>query len=86
MYLSLDEGYYQYRVEAVKVVTASDPEHMKVIFYGNDDYVKHAQKLYQNTIYRRADTTITVNDKLLVLQICNYNPKNSYLLVIGKQT
>lgn len=86
MYLSLDEGYYQYRVEAVKVVTASDPEHMKVIFYGNDDYVKHAQKLYQNTIHRRDDTTITVNDKLLVLQICNYNPKNSYLLVIGKQT
>lgn len=86
MYLSLDEGYYQYRVEAVKVVTASDPEHMKVIFYGNDDYIQHAQKLYQNTIYRRDDTTITVNDKLLVLQICNYNPKNSYLLIIGKQT
>lgn len=86
MYLSLDEGYYQYRVEAIKVVTASDPEHMKVVFYSNDDYLKHAQKLYQNTIYLRDDTTITVNDKLLILQICNYNPKNSYLLVIGKQT
>lgn len=85
MYLSIDEGKYKYRVEAVKVVTASDPEHMKVIFYGDDDFVTHTKKLYQNTLYIRGDTTITKNDKLLVLQICNYNPVNSYLIVIGKQ-
>lgn len=85
MYLSIDEGKYKYRVEAVKVVTASDPEHMKVIFYGDDDFVTHAKKLYQNTKYKRSDTTITKSDKLLVLQICNYNPANSYLIVIGKQ-
>lgn len=85
MYLSIDEGKYKYRVEAVKVVTASDPEHMKVIFYGDEDFVTHTQKLYQNTLYIRNDTTITKSDKLLVLQICNYNPANSYLIVIGKQ-
>lgn len=85
MYLSIDEGKYKYRVEAVKVVTSADPEHMKVIFYSDDDFVTHTKKLYQNAIYIRSNTTVTKNDKLLVLQICNYNPANSYLIVIGKQ-
>lgn len=85
MYLSLDEGKYQYRVEAVKVVTAADPEHMKLIFFSDNDFLNHTKKLYQNTMYKRTDTTISKNDHLLVLQICNYNPANSYLLVIGKR-
>lgn len=85
MYLSLDEAKYRYRVEAVKIVNSSDPEHMKVVFYGDNDFINHTQKLYQNTIYKREDTTITARDKLIVLQICNYNPPKSYLLVIGKQ-
>lgn len=85
IYLSIDEGKYKYKVEAVKVVTAQDPEHMKVIFYSDDDFLNHARKLFQNTIYRRANTAATVNDKLLVLQICNYNPPSSYLLIIAKQ-
>lgn len=85
MYLSLDEAKYRYRVEAVKIVNSSDPEHMKVVFYNDNDFINHTQKLYQNTIYKRADTTITARDKLIVLQICNYNPPKSYLLVIAKQ-
>lgn len=85
MYLSLDEGKYKYRIEAIKIVTAADPEHMKVVFYGDQDFINHTRKLYQNTIFLRNDTLITKDDKLLVLQICNFNPQNSYLLVIGKQ-
>jgi hypothetical protein len=85
MYLSIDEGRYKYRVEAVKVVTAADPEHMKLIFFSEADFVNHATKLYQNTMYIREDTKVSKNDKLLILQICNYNPQNSYLIIIGKQ-
>lgn len=85
IYFSTDQGKYQYRIEAVKIVTAADPEHMKVIFYSDADFINHARKLYQNITYIRDDTRITKDDKLLVLQICNYNPANSYLLVIGKQ-
>lgn len=85
MYLSIDEAKYKYRVEAVKIVTTSDPEHMKVIFYGDNDFITHTNKLYQNTLYIRNDTIVTKGDKLLILQICNFNPENSYLIVIGKQ-
>ena len=69
----------------MKIVTAADPEHMKVIFYGDQDFINHTRKLYQNTIFIRDDAIITKDDRLLVLQICNFNPQNSYLLVIGKQ-
>ena len=85
MYLSIDEGKYKYRVEAVKIVTAADPEHMKVIFFSDADFVNHTRKLYQNTTYIREDTKVSKDDKLLILQICNYNPQNSYLIIIGKQ-
>ena len=85
MYLSIDDGKYKYRVEAVKIVTAADPEHMKVIFFSDADFVNHTRKLYQNTTYIREDTKVSKDDKLLILQICNYNPQNSYLIIIGKQ-
>ncbi len=85
MYLSIDEKKSRYRVEAVKIVTASDPEHMKVIFYGDDDFVQHTRKLYKNTVFKRNDTLITSSDRLLVVQICYFNPVGSYLIVIGRE-
>lgn len=85
MYLSIDEKQIHYEVVAVKVINNSDIEHMKIIFYNDEDYLNHVSKLLQNTMYKDSDLNITANDKLLVLQVCHYNPANTYLLVIGKE-
>ncbi len=85
IYLSIDEKRIKYEAAAVKIVTNSDNEHMKLLFYGDQDYVNHANKLLSNTLYKNDDLKITAQDKLIVLQICHYNPANSYLLIIGKE-
>lgn len=86
IYLSIDERQIHYEVIAVKIVTNADYEHMKVIFYSDDDYLNHVTKLLKNTLYKEDNLFINSKDKLIVLQVCHYNPEGSYLLVIGKES
>lgn len=85
VYLSIDEKQINYRIVAIKIITNNDNEHMKLLFSGDDDFLNHANKLLQNTLYKEDNLIINKNDKLLVLQVCHYNPMGSYLLVICKE-
>ncbi len=85
VYLSIDERQIHYEVIAIKIVTDADNEHMKVVFYGEQDFLSHTGKLLSNTLFKNDQLEITSEDHLLVLQVCHYNPANSYLLVICKE-
>ena len=83
IYLYIDERKVHYEVIAIKIIT-DDVEHMNIVFDDNKKFIEHAKKLLSNSLYMR-DTEITKKDRLLVLQICHYDPMGSYLLVIGKE-
>ena len=83
VYLSIDEKKMHYEVIAVKIIT-SDSEHMKLVFGSDEDYLNHVYRLMSNSFYT-VNTSFSKNDRLLVLQICHYDPDNSYLLVICKE-
>ena len=85
VYLSIDEEQMKYKVIATKIINGSNNEHMKLIFYSDEDYLQHVSKLLQNTTYMDSTTEIKVTDQILVLQVCHYNPPNTYLLVICKK-
>ena len=85
VYLSIDEKQIKYKIVAIKIINNSDNEHMKLLFSGDDDFLNHSNKLLQNTLYKEDNLIINKNDKLLVLQVCHYNPMGSYLLVICKE-
>ena len=85
IYLYIDERKVHYKVIAIKIIT-TDIEHMKVSFDSDSDFVNHADKLLANSLYRDTSEKITKKDRLLVLQICHYDPMDSYLLVIAKET
>ena len=85
IYLSIDEKQIHYEVIAIKLVNNGNNEHMKIAFYNENDYLKHLGKLLQDTMYRDSNLEITSKDKIIVLQVCHYNPPNTYLLVIGKE-
>jgi len=72
------ETYY-YQIFSIQIIFSSD-EHMNI---NPLDLEKHILSL-NKSIY---DTGISANknDKILVLQTCNYSEKNSYLLVIAKK-
>lgn len=83
IYLSIDEKKIHYEVVAVKIIDDSNNEHMKLIFHSDEDYLQHVGKLLKDTLYRNNNLEITINDRLLILQVCHYNPQDTYLLVIG---
>lgn len=86
VYFSTDLARYKYRVIAVKIVTNSDNEHMKVKFDDDNDWLQHTRKLLSNTMYiDKEHSFVGINDKLLILQACHYNPMNSYILIICKR-
>ena len=57
---------------------------MKLIFYSDEDFVNHAAKMINGSLYT-SNATVTKDDKLLVLQVCYYNPPGSYLIIICKE-
>ena len=58
---------------------------MKIIFKDNHDFLTHVSRLLQNSLYRDNMIEISSSDRLIVLQVCHYNPMDTYLLVIGKE-
>lgn len=86
IYFCTDEARHKYRVIAVKIVTNNDQEHMKVLFRSDNDWLQHVRKLLSNTLYiEQEEANIGINDKLLILQACHYEPMNSYILIIAKR-
>lgn len=82
--LILDDGRIKssYQIFSVFVVK-DDYQHMKLQF-SKDEYLRHLNWLKSHSIY---DTGVEVGDSddILILQTCYYQPKDSYLLVVGKR-
>ena len=85
IYLSIDEKRMHYEIVAVKIINGSDNEHMKIRFSDTTDFLTHASRLLQNSLYQRENVEIDADSRLIVLQICHYNPPETYLIVIGKE-
>lgn len=67
-----------YEIFSVQIIS-DNSEHMNINI--NDE--NHLEKL-SNSIYNTGVSASTL-DQILILQTCNYNPKNTYLLVMAKR-
>lgn len=85
VYLSIDEKRIEYEVVAIKILTDGNPEHMKLVFKNEADFVSHIEKMTSGSLYKNDDFVISKDDKYLVMQACHFNPPNSYLLVICRE-
>lgn len=85
VYLSIDERQIHYEVVAIKILTDGNPEHTKIAFQNNSDFLSHAERMMSGSLYMSEGANLTASDNLLVLQVCHYNPMGSYLLVICKE-
>lgn len=81
--LYTDNNKKTYEVIAIKIITKDNIEHMQLSFQNDEDFLNHTNRLLENTTYQD-NIEITGKDKLLVLQVCNYDPPNTFLLVIAK--
>ena len=66
---------HKYKIFSIKIVNKNS-KHMDI---NNKDHIKELNKSIYNTGENASN-----NDKILILQTCNYKPKNTYILVIAK--
>lgn len=66
---------YKYKIFSVKIVKKNSI-HMSLDIEKN---IKELNKSIYNT-----GITANKNDKILILQTCNYKPKNTYILIVAK--
>ena len=86
VYLNIDEKRLHFEVVAAKVVADGSNEHMKIIFKDQFDYIEHTQRLIANSHnIDQAAADFSHGERMLVLQICHYDPDGSYLLIICKE-
>lgn len=85
VYLSIDERQVHYEVVAIKIIDGSDNEHMKVIFSNDTDFLQHVNKVLKGSIYITDAATFKASDRMLILQVCHYDPVGTYILVICKE-
>jgi len=85
VYLSIDEKKMEYEIVAIKILTDGNPEHMKVNFQNEGDFLSHMERLLSGSLYKNEPLNIDSKDRILILQVCHYNPPGSYLLVICRE-
>ena len=68
----------KYKIFSIQIVNKNS-QHINV---NPTDRESHIKKL-NSSIYE-TKLKANINDKILILQTCNYNPKNTYILIISK--
>lgn len=84
IYLLTEEEKTEYEIVAIKIVT-TDNEHTVLDSKSDERWNNHLTKLLSDTTYCKGECKLDLNDKLLILQTCNYNPKGSYIVLISKK-
>lgn len=82
--LQTKNSLMKYEVIAIKIIT-TDNEHTILDSESEERWNLHLTKLLENTKYCKEDCKLTKEDQLLILQTCNYKPKDSYILLISKK-
>ena len=93
----LDESFYRenkyvdlkfnedtkWLIFSVMIVKKGNNTHMKLEFDDNS-WLEHLNYLKSNSIY---DTGVDVSfdDRIVVIQTCNYHPENTYILICAKK-
>ena len=81
--LKLGDEDSKWIIFSVMIVKKGDNTHMKLEF-NDDTWMQHLNYLKSNSIYNTG-VDIASSDKIVVIQTCNYNPENTYILVCAKR-
>lgn len=85
IYLEIDEKEMHYKVVAFKISEKNNNEHMVLEFNDSNEFESHISKLMNDSLYINTNNPITKDDRVLIIQTCNFNPHDTYLILIAKE-
>jgi sortase B len=79
-----EKGKYKYIIFSVMISEKGNYRHTVLNFNNENEWNEHLKWMKDNSVY---DTQIDVdiNDEILTLQTCYYEPKDSYLIINAKK-
>lgn len=81
--LTLNNEKSIYEVFSVMIIEEKDNRHMKITF-NDKEFLEHIDWMKKNSLYV-TEEEVGINDKIITLQTCYYNPDNSYLIINAKK-
>lgn len=84
IYLTTDEGITKWKIFSIMIVPNNTTKHTKIEFTTANELEENVSWMKQNSIIE-FNEDIGLNDQLLTLQTCYYEPENSFLLVNFKK-
>lgn len=84
IYLSLDNNKYIYKIFSVILIDKNNYTYTK-LNYTSDEYINHLSWLKSNSIHK-SDIKLEQDSNIIILQTCNYYPKESFLLISAKRS
>lgn len=84
IYLITDEGITKWKIFSIMIVPNNTTKHTKIEFATANELEEHISWMKDNSIVPITEN-VNINDQLLTLQTCFYEPENSFLLVNFKK-
>lgn len=81
--LTLNDEKSTWEIFSVMILEKNDNRHMKITF-NDSEWIKHLDWMKNNSIYN-TDVEASLNDRIITLQTCYYEPGDSYLIINAKK-
>lgn len=84
IYLTTEEGISKWKIFSIMIVPKNTTTHTRIEFSSSKELTNHISWLIDNSIID-FEEDVGLNDQLMTLQTCFYEPKDSFLLVNFKK-
>lgn len=81
--LELENTSIVWQIFSVMVIRKTESRHLKINF-NDEEWINHIEWLIGNSIYKTG-VKVGVNDTILTLQTCYYEPDDSFLIISAKK-
>lgn len=78
-----NDKLHLYKIFSINITKEGDYRHTKINFK-NNEYITYLKDLQKNSLYNTL-VSVVEHDYTITLQTCNYDIKNSYLLINAKR-
>lgn len=84
IYLTTEEGISKWKIFSIMIIPKNTTTHTRIEFSSSKELSNHISWLIDNSIID-FEEDVELNDQLMTLQTCFYEPKDSFLLVNFKK-
>ena len=80
MYFTTSDGITKWEIFSVMIIPDNTTTHTKIEFSTVEELENHIKWMQEESVIN-LDVRVSINDQLMTLQTCYYEPSDSFLLI-----